>query len=85
MKVEVSVSEVVQVFKEIQEQPGKILEMIRADIPKAVGGYLSEVMQIELTRFLGREPYERGETEYSDHRNGSYPRSFTLKGMVMLR
>jgi putative transposase len=53
VKVEVSVSEVVQVFKEIQEQPGKILEMVRADMPKAVGEYLSEMMRLELTRFLG--------------------------------
>jgi putative transposase len=80
MKVEISVSEVVQVFKEIQDQPGKILEMIKSDMPKAVGGYLSEVMQIELTRFLGRQPYERVEEE-SNHRNGSYPRNFTLKGI----
>ena len=41
MKVEISVSEVVQVFKGIQEQPEKILEMVRADMPQAVGGYLS--------------------------------------------
>ncbi len=80
MKVEISVPEVIQVFKEIQEQPGKILEMVRTDMPKAIGGYLSEVMQLELTRFLGRKPYERVEEE-SNHRNGSYPRSFTLKGI----
>jgi hypothetical protein len=38
MKVEISVSGVAQVFKEMQEQPGKILEMVRADMPKEVGG-----------------------------------------------
>ena len=54
MKVEISVSEMVQVFKEIQEQPKKILEMVKVDMPKAVGGYLSEIMRLELTRFLGR-------------------------------
>ena len=80
MKVEISVSEVVQVFKGIQEQPEKILEMVRADMPQAVGGYLSEIMRLELTRFLGRQPYERVEEE-SNHRNGSYPRRFTLKGI----
>ena len=79
MKVEISVAEVAQVFKEIQEQPEKILEMIKADMPKAVGGYLSKVMQLELTRFLGRKPYERAEIKESNHRNGSYPRNFTLK------
>ena len=80
MKLEISVAEAVQVIKEIQDQPGKILEMVKTDMPKAVGGYLSEVMQIELTRFLGRQPYERVEEE-SNHRNGSYPRNFTLKGI----
>ena len=80
MKVEISVAEVVQVFKEIQEQPEKILEMVRADMPQVVGGYLSEIMRLELTRFLGRQPYERAEDE-SNHRNGSYPRCFTLKGI----
>jgi putative transposase len=70
----------VQVFKEIQEQPEKILEMVRADMPQAVGGYLSEIMRLELTRFLGRQPYERAEEEVN-HRNGSYPRRFTLKGI----
>ena len=80
MKVEISVAEVVQVFKEIQEQPEKILEMIKADMPQAVGGYLSEIMRLELTKYLGRQPYERVD-EQTDHRNGSYPRCFTLKGI----
>ncbi len=80
MKVEISVPEVVQVFKELQEQPDKILEMVRVNMPKAVGEYLSEIMRLELTKFLGRQPYERVEEE-SNHRNGSYPRSFALKGI----
>ncbi len=80
MKVEVSVAEVVQIFKELEQQPGKILEMVKADMPKAIGEYLSEVMKVELTHYLGRMPYERAEEE-SNHRNGSYPRSFALKGI----
>ena len=59
MKLDLSVAEVVQIIEEVQQPPGKVLEMIKTDIPKAVGGYLSEVMQVELTRFLGRKPYER--------------------------
>lgn len=81
MKVEISVAEVTEVFKEIQSQPEKILEMIKVDIPRAVGEYLSEMMGVELTRFLGRQPYERIEEAESNHRNGSYPRSFALKGI----
>jgi putative transposase len=82
MKLEVSVSEVIQAFKEIQEikeQPGKILEMVKTEVPKAIGDYLSQIMQVELTRFLGRQPYERVEAEETNHRNGSYSRSLTLK------
>ena len=53
MKIEISVLEVVQAFKEFQEQSEKILEMVRADISKVVGGYLSEIIRLELTeRFI---------------------------------
>jgi putative transposase len=80
MKVEVSVPEVVEMFKEIQTQPEKLFEMIRDDIRETVGPYLSSLMGVELTHFLGRKPYERADGEVN-HRNGSYARSFTLKGI----
>jgi len=37
-------------------------------------------MDMELTDFLGRGRYERSEGE-TNHRNGSYERHFTLKGI----
>jgi len=80
MKVEISVPEVVSIFKEIQEQPEKLFEMIRCDIKETVGQYLTAMMNAELTHFLGREPYKRGQGDV-DHRNGSYDRDFTLKGI----
>jgi putative transposase len=80
MKVEVSVPEVVSLFKEIQGQPDKLFEMIRVDIREGVGDYLSKLMDLELTQFLGRERYEHGQGEVN-HRNGSYDRNFTLKGI----
>jgi len=80
MKVEVSVPEVVSIFKEIQEGPEKLFEMIRFDIRETVGEYLTAMMNAELTHFLGREPYERSSKDV-DHRNGSYERNFTLKGI----
>ena len=80
MKVEVSVPEVVNIFKELQEGPEKLFEMIRVDMRETVGEYLSKLMDAELTRFLGRERYERVEGEIN-HRNGSYGRNFTLKGI----
>jgi len=80
MKVEISVPEVVSIFKEIQEQPEKIFEMIRVEIRENVGQYLSKLMDLERTRFLERERYEHGLGDVN-HRNGSYPRGFTLKGI----
>jgi len=80
MKVEVSVPEVISLFKEIQAQPEQLFEMIRVDVRKDVGEYLSKLMGIELTHFLGRDWYEHGQGEVN-HRNGSYDRNFTLKGI----
>ena len=59
MKLEISVPEVVEIFNEVQQRPEKLFEMIRCDVQEAVGQYLSSMMNAELTRFLGREPYER--------------------------
>jgi putative transposase len=84
MKVEISVPEVVDIFKEIQEQPEKLFDMIRCDIRETVGEYLSKLMDVELTHFLGRKRYEHG-TGDVNHRNGSYPRNFTLKGIGDVR
>ena len=77
MKVEISIPEVVEIFKEIQEQPEKLFEMIRFDIRETVGQYLTTMMNAELTHFLGRKPYERGGQEVN-HRNGSYDLDFSL-------
>lgn len=81
MKVEINVPEVVSLFKEIQKQPEKLFEMIRMDIRETVGQYLSKLMDMELTHFLGRKHYERTGQEDPNHRNGSYDRDFTLKGI----
>lgn len=80
MEIKISVPEVVSIFKEIQETPEKLFEMIRVDLRESVGRYLSEMMNVELSDFLGREPYERKDEEVN-YRNGSYSRRFTLKGL----
>jgi len=84
MKVEISVPEVVEMFKEIQEQPERIFEMIRVEIRESVGEYLSKLMDMELSHFLGRKWYEHGQGEVN-HRNGSYGRAFTLKGIGQIQ
>ena len=80
MKLEISIPEAVSIFKEINEQPEQLYEMIRTDIRETIGQYLSGLMDAELTHFLGRKPYERIQGE-TNHRNGSYDRNFTLKGI----
>ncbi len=80
MKAEISVPEVVSIFKEINKQPEQLYEMIRADIRETIGQYLSGLMDAELTHFLGRKRYERRQGDVN-HRNGSYDRNFTLKGI----
>src|SRR5450830_1299155 len=49
MKLEVTVSEIADIFKEIQERPGQLFEMIRLDIREVVGKYLTTMMNAELT------------------------------------
>ena len=80
MKVEISVPEVVSIFKEIQQKPGNIFEMIRVEIKESVGQYLTKLMDLERTEFLGRQWYEHAQGDVN-HRNGSYSRNFTLKGI----
>lgn len=80
MKMEISIAEVRELINEIRQQPGNLFDMIRLNVQETVGQYLSALMNSELTEFLGRERYERCDGE-SNHRNGSYPRNFTLKGI----
>ena len=80
MKVEISVPEAIDIFKEIQKQPQHLFEMIRSDVKETVGQYLTSLMHAELTNFLGRDRYKRIEGS-TNHRNGSYDRRFTLKGL----
>jgi transposase-like protein len=80
MEIKVSVPEVVEIIKELQSKPGRIFEMIGMNVQKDVGDYLTNLMKAELTHFLGRDEYERGSGK-TNHRNGSYPRGFCIKGI----
>jgi len=80
MEIKLSVTEFLDVCKSIQRKPERIFRMIRTEVRETVSRYLNEMMKVELTEFLGRKPYERG-AGGSNHRNGSYPRSFTMKGV----
>jgi putative transposase len=80
MRMDLTVTEVVELINQIRHELEGLFEMIRANVQETVGQYLSKLMDVELTEFLGRGRYERCERE-ADHRNGSYPRKFTLKGV----
>ena len=80
MKMEITVPEVFDLIKQFRKQPEGLFEMIRTNVRETVGEYLSELMDVELTHFLGRKRYQRMQGE-TNHRNGSYPRGFTLKGI----
>ncbi len=55
MKIKLSVTEFLKVWKPIERKPERILSMIRTEIGKTVGLYLNEMMKMELTEFLGRK------------------------------
>lgn len=80
MNIVINVPDVRNFIKDIQEKPAKFFQMIRYDVRKSVGRYLTELMKEELTEFLGRKHYQR-KGESKNHRNGSYSRSYTLKGI----
>ena len=80
MKMEIRVAEVMELINEIRQEPDNLFEMIRANVKESVGHYLSELMETELTGFLGWDRYERTKDE-SNHRNGSYGRKFAMKGI----
>jgi len=80
MKIDVSVHEVVELFKEIQVAPEKLFEIMRLDITKIAGDYLSSLMESELAIHLNRRRYERCGGAVN-HRNGYYPRKFTVKSI----
>jgi putative transposase len=81
IELSVNVAEVKGYIKELVEAPGKFFSMIRYNVRESVGQYLSELMEAELTFYLGRERYERRGCGEVNYRNGGYNRRFTLKGI----
>ncbi len=80
MELKVSVSEVLALIKEVENVPAKIFEYIGVNIQEAVGKFLTNLMDNELTHHLGRDRYERKEGQ-TDYRNGGYSRRFCIKGI----
>jgi putative transposase len=70
MNIKITVPEVFDFLRKIQKRE-KFFEMIWFNVQEEVGKYLSKVMGLELSHFLGLERYERKGTP-SNHRNDSY-------------
>lgn len=80
MKIEINLPDIQSFIKDIQKKPSQFFQMIRFDVRKSVGKYLTELMKDELTQFLGRDHYQR-KAGSKNQRNGSYDRGYTLKGI----
>jgi putative transposase len=80
MELKVSVSEALTLIKEVEGVSAKIFEYIGVSIQEAVGSFLTNLMEQELTHHLGRDKYEQKEGQ-TDYRNGSYTRTFCMKGV----
>lgn len=81
IELSINVAEVKGYIKELVEAPGKFFSMMRYNVRESVGQYLSELMEVELTFYIGRERYERRGSGEVNYRNGGYNRRFTLKGI----
>ena len=88
MNFTIAVSEIKELFSLIKEKPTKLFEMMELNIQKQVGNYLSKLMDLELTDYLGRKPYQRTgassdlkDEKPKNYRNGSYSRKFFIKNI----
>ena len=59
MKLILSVSEITTLFKEIQQEPSKMFDLIRKDVKETIGNYISGLLDLELKDHLKRDRYER--------------------------
>ncbi len=78
MKIEINVPDLRNFIKDIPEKRERFFQLIRYDLRKSVGKYLTELMKEELTGFLDWEYYER-KSGKKNSRNGTYKRGYTLK------
>ncbi len=67
----------------LQTHPEELFTLLRSQISLTVGAFLSYLMNLELTDFLGREKYEHiangDQSTPKNYRNGTYKRSFAVK------
>lgn len=82
---DVSVAETMETFKAIMANPEKMFSMLRVDLRGSAERAVSELIKLELTKFLGRKKYERKRAKEGNYRNGGYRRKYTAKGLGTLK
>lgn len=84
LQLNLNLPELQQFVKTIAESRANFFDIMRMDTKKVAEEFLEKVMSCELDLFLGRDKYDR-QTDVSvkkrNYRNGSYSRSFSLKGI----
>lgn len=82
MELKVNVPQIREFLNQIIQAPGKVFDLLRVDVRETMSRFLSELMESEISFFLGRSRYERLEKRgRPNHRNGYYARGFTIKGI----
>ncbi|MFQ5780115.1 MAG: IS256 family transposase [Nitrospiria bacterium] len=82
VELSVNVPEIRSFLNQIVSAPSKLFDVLRQDVRQSMSRYLNQLMEAEITVFLGRGRYERVKGgRVRNHRNGAYPRQFTIKGI----
>jgi len=80
LELSLSVPEVREMINGLAENPSRLFQIVRLNVQESVGGFLTKLMDAQLSLHLGRGPYERKKGS-RNRRNGNYERSFTLRGL----
>jgi hypothetical protein len=54
LRIELSITELKEIYKLIPRQPEDVLKLIKDDLPRAIGEYLSGLIRLELEVFRSR-------------------------------
>lgn len=87
LKLELNLPEIRKTLQELPTNREKLFEMMRFDAREMASKYLNQLMNMELSFFLGRDKYQRSLIDFSErnYRNGFYSRTFAVKGLGKLK
>lgn len=85
LSVKSNLPEAKKLFEICMADPAQTFDLFRIDFKSLAEKTISEMLKVELNRFLGRSLYERSDTSPLNHRNGSYQRNYTVKNIGELK